>query len=284
MSTATTYAPGEKTHRDENFPVASFLIAKPFRAAVMAFYRFARATDDIADNPQLAPEEKIRQLDQFEATLLGQSDAETEAMPLREACTKYAITPRHGQDLLIAFRQDATKLRYENWDELVHYCMFSAAPVGRFVLEVHGELSDTWKASDDICSALQIINHLQDCRADYQRFNRIYLPRDAMEKHGVSEAMLVAEKATPQLRACLAELTARTKTMMDGAKLSGTIRDLRLAIEIETIERLAHALLALLAARDPLSERVHLSKGNMLAITLRAALAVVVRRIVSVDK
>ena len=281
MSTAITYAPGEKTHRDENFPVASFLIAKAHRAAVMAYYRFARATDDIADHPGLDPQEKIRQLNQFEATLLGETDAEPEAKPLREACHARGLSPRHGQDLLVAFRQDATKLRYENWDELVHYCMYSAAPVGRFVLEVHGETQDKWRASDAICSALQIINHLQDFRADYQRFNRIYLPRDAMEKHGVSEPMLAAEKATPQLRACLAELTARTQAMMDGAQLSGSIRDLRLAIEIATIERLAHALLALLAARDPLSERVHLSKAAMLAITLRAALAVVMRRIVN---
>lgn len=281
MSTAITYAPGEKTHRDENFPVASFLIAKAHRAAVMAYYRFARATDDIADHPGLDPQEKIRQLNQFEATLLGETDAEPEARPLREACRARGLSPRHGQDLLVAFRQDATKLRYENWDELVHYCMYSAAPVGRFVLEVHGETQDKWRASDAICSALQIINHLQDFRADYQRFNRIYLPRDAMEKYGVSEPMLAAEKATPQLRACLTELVARTQAMMDGAKLSGRIRDLRLAIEIDTIERLAHALLALLAARDPLSERVHLSKATMLAITLRAALAVVMRRIVN---
>lgn len=278
MSVGKAYAPGEKTAGDENFPVASYLIAKPYRAAILAYYRFARASDDIADHPQLAPEEKVAQLNAFESTLLGHDDRVADAIPLREACAAGHITPRHGQDLLVAFRQDATKQRYANWDELWHYCLYSAAPVGRFVLDVHGESAACYPASDVICSVLQIINHLQDCKLDYQRLNRVYIPQDALARHGITEDALADGFASAELLACIRELTARTHALLNEAKLSVTLKDFRLAVEIETIERLAHRLLALLAVRDPLSERVHLSKAQMLGVMLRAALAVVVRR------
>ncbi len=93
--------------------------------------------------------------------------------------------PRHAQDLLHAFRQDVTKLRYANWDELIDYCSRSAMPVGRFVLDVHGESRDTWPASDALCAALQIINHLQDCAADYRTLDRVYIPLDALAARGI---------------------------------------------------------------------------------------------------
>ena len=89
------------------------------------------------------------------------------------------LSPRHAQDLLTAFRMDVTKLRYRDWDDLIGYCTYSAMPVGRFVLDVHGESRTTWPANDALCAALQIINHLQDCGKDYRDLDRVYIPLDA---------------------------------------------------------------------------------------------------------
>ena len=143
----------------ENFPVASRLIAPAHRATVMAFYAFARAADDIADSPTLAADEKLRRLDLFEDTLLGRSDAATSALPLRAALARTGLSPRHALDLLVAFRMDATKLRYATFDELMHYCRYSAAPVGRFVLAVQGELEGRWQASDGLCEGVHVTDH-----------------------------------------------------------------------------------------------------------------------------
>src|SRR6202167_6255635 len=97
----------------------------------------------------------------------------------------WIIPPRHALDVLTAFRMDVTKLRYEDWDEVIHYCRYSAMPVGRFMLDVHGESPSTWPASDALCAGLQINNHLQDCGKDYRDLNRVYLPRDALAAAGV---------------------------------------------------------------------------------------------------
>src|SRR5258708_4139992 len=154
-----------KGHRDENFPVASKLIHPRHRGIILAFYEFVRVADDMADHPSLKEREKLDLLDRLDAGLTGQHDEIPEAVRLRTALAGRNLPPRHAQDLLTAFRMDVTKLRYRDWDDLMNYCSFSAMPVGRFVLDVHGEDRSTWAANDALCAALQIINHLQDCRA-----------------------------------------------------------------------------------------------------------------------
>ena len=104
------------------------------------------------------------------------------------------MPPRHALDVLVAFRMDVTKLRYENWDEVIHYCRYSAMPVGRFMLDVHGESTSTWAASDALCAGLQVNNHLQDCGKDFRNLNRVYLPRDALAASGASVEELGAGK------------------------------------------------------------------------------------------
>src|SRR6476659_6882636 len=132
MTSASELRSG-KTHRDENFPVASWIIHPRHRALILALYNFVRTADDIADHATLAAEEKLRLLDLLEAELLGKGDTQPEAVKLRQALA-----------VLTAFRMDVTKLRYENWDEVIHYCRYSAMPVGRFMLDVHGESTSTW--------------------------------------------------------------------------------------------------------------------------------------------
>ena len=122
------------------------------------------------------------------------------------------MPPRHALDVLVAFRMDVTKLRYENWDEVIHYCRYSAMPVGRFMLDVHGESTSTWTASDALCAGLQINNHLQDCGKDYKNLNRVYLPRDALAACGASVEQLGEAKSPPALLQCLQALAVRNRS------------------------------------------------------------------------
>jgi squalene synthase HpnC len=268
---ATAMTPGlpvqpSKTHGQENFPVASVLIAPKHRATILAYYRFARGADDVADSPSLAPDAKLALLDRFEATLTGRSEAIEAALPLRAALAGRKLLARHALDLLRAFRMDAVKLRYANWSELMDYCAYSAAPVGRFVLDVHGESETTWPASDALCTALQIINHLQDCGADYRNLDRVYIPQDAFAAQGLGAAALGAAKASPELRAVLRGMARRTAPLVAlGGCLPAQVRDFRLCLETAVIARLARKLNALLLEHDPLSEPVHLTKAGALA-------------------
>jgi squalene synthase HpnC len=281
MTTAADLRSG-KGSGDENFPVASRLIAPRHRPAVLAFYEFVRVADDIADHAELAPQEKLERLDRLEAALLGEHDAEPEGVRLRAVLRERALSPVHAQHLLRAFRQDVTKLRYENWDDLIDYCRYSAMPVGRFVLDVHGESQATWPANDALCAALQIINHLQDCAKDYRDLDRVYIPRDAMEKHGVTVEALAAKRASPDLMRCVADLAAHTALLLEESRVfSAQIADRRLAMEVAAIQALADRLISLLLTRDPLSQRVHLSKAQMAIVGLAGATGGLVRWLIT---
>ena len=268
-----------KTHRDENFPVASFIIHPRHRALILSFYDFVRTADDIADHPTLAPAEKLAYLDLLDAELSGQGDTQAEAVNLRRALAERGMPPRHALDVLIAFRMDVTKLRYETWDEVMHYCRYSAMPVGRFVLDVHGESTSTWAASDAICAGLQINNHLQDCAKDFKDLNRVYLPRDALAASGASVEMLADAAAPAPLLKCLHALAGRTETLLnDGRSLVAEVRDFRLGLEVSIIQAFAARIVRMLKVRDPLSERVHLGPFEMLGVSLGAASSETVRR------
>jgi squalene synthase HpnC len=278
MTSASELRSG-KTHRDENFPVASWLIQPRHRALILAFYNFVRTADDIADHATLEAAEKLRYLDLFEAELLGQGDSQKEAVTLRAALVERSMPPRHALDLLTAFRMDVTKLRYENWDEVIHYCRYSAMPVGRFVLDVHGESTSTWAASDALCAGLQVNNHLQDCGKDFADLNRVYLPRDALEAAGASVEELGRPQASPALLRCLHVLAGKTEQLLDeGRPLAAEVRDFRLGLEVAVIQTFADRIVRMLKTRDPLSERVHLGKGELLAFTLAAVAAETARR------
>jgi hydroxysqualene synthase len=280
MTTASELRSG-KTHRDENFPVASWIIHPRHRALILAFYNFVRTADDIADHATLGEQDKLAYLDLFEAELLGKGDSQPEAVNLRLALAQRAMPPRHALDVLTAFRMDVTKLRYENWDEVIHYCRYSAMPVGRFMLDVHGESPSTWAASDALCAGLQINNHLQDCGKDYRNLNRVYLPRDALAAAGASVEALGAGRASAPLLQCLHSLAARTEGLLnDSRSLSAEVRDFRLGLEISVIQRFADKIVRLLKVRDPLGERVHLGPSELLAHSVGGIASELTRRAV----
>jgi squalene synthase HpnC len=280
MTSASELRSG-KTHRDENFPVASWIIHPRHRALILAFYNFVRTADDIADHSALGERDKLRLLDLLEAELEGRGDSQPEAVNLRRALAERSMPPRHALDVLIAFRMDVTKLRYENWDEVIHYCRYSAMPVGRFMLDVHGESTSTWTASDALCAGLQINNHLQDCGKDYRNLNRVYLPRDALAAAGASVEALGETRASPPLLQCLHSLAARTQALLDESKsLSTEVRDFRLGLEISVIQAFADKIVRMLKVRDPLSQRVHLGPLELLAYSLGGMAGELTRRAV----
>jgi squalene synthase HpnC len=272
VTTTTLAARSGKGHRDENFPVASWLIHPRHRRTILAFYEFVRTADDIADHATLAPSEKLALLDGLEAALLGVSNQEPVGVALRDELSAHRLSPRHAQDLLTAFRMDVTKRRYRDWDDLIGYCSYSAMPVGRFVLDVHGESPTTWPANDALCAALQIINHLQDCGKDYRNLDRVYIPLDAFAAAGTTVEALGQARASPALLACIHTLARRTGGLLCESKIfPSVISDTRLGLEVAVIQRLAEHLAALLGRRDPLSERVHLRPAGF---AWRGALAI----------
>jgi hydroxysqualene synthase len=269
-----------KGHRDENFPVASFLIHPRHRGVILAFYNFVRTADDIADHATLAAAEKLKLLDRLGAGLIGENNDDTAAVRLRNALAERALSPRHAQDLLAAFKLDVTKLRYRDWDDLIGYCSLSAMPVGRFVLDVHGESRGIWPANDALCAALQIINHLQDCKDDYRNLDRVYIPQDVLAAHGAGVDELGQPRASPALLAALHSLAERTEQLLSGSDIFALlINDRRLALEVSVINTLAHRLTRRLIARDPLSDRVHLSKPAIAGLTLAGVAGGAFRRL-----
>src|ERR1700744_2658772 len=239
MSDASALRSG-KGHRDENFPVASWLIAPRYRAPVLAFYNFVRTADDIADHATLPPQDKLALLDRLDAGLTGNDDSDAVAVKLRAVLAERKLTLKHAQDLLAAFKLDVTKLRYRDWDDLIGYCSLSAMPVGRFVLDVHGESRNTWPANDALCAALQIINHLQDCKDDYLNLDRVYIPQDLLAANGAKVEELGKPSASPQLLKCLQTVAAQTQRLLSESDVfSSLINEWRLALEVSVINTLA---------------------------------------------
>jgi squalene synthase HpnC len=259
--------PSGKGRGDENFPVGSFLIRKDLRVHVHAFYRFARTADDIADNPDLSAGDKLRRLDRMAEILDGASgDDSPAATAMRQSLAETGTTSQHCHDVLRAFRLDATKLRYKDWDDLMAYCRYSASPVGRQLLDLHGERRETWPPSDALCSALQVLNHLQDCADDYRNLDRVYLPLDLLGQARASVTSLTAPAASPGLRQVVDQLLDRTDRLIAKAdELPGGVEARGLRWEAATIVDLARRLSHRLRHGDPLAARVALSKGDFAA-------------------
>ena len=271
-----------KGHKDENFPVASFLIAPRHRAPVLAFYRFVRFADDIADHPGAAPDEKLRLLEEMRASLMGENVASPEGVALRSILKERNLSSVHALDLLEAFRRDVTKLRYRDWDDLLDYCRYSAMPVGRFMLDVHGESQTTWPANDALCAALQVINHLQDCGKDYRDLNRVYIPEDALAGADVPVEALGQSSASPGLKSVIAALARKNAGLLGISRgFAPQIRDSRLALEVDLIQTLAQDLNEKLTRRDPLSQNVHHSKMNVAALFLMRLPVFALKRLMS---
>ena len=274
MSASTAVeTPSGKGAGDENFPVGSWLLPARLRPHVAAYYRFARAIDDIADNPALEPEDKIARLTRFEAAVSGAETGDPAletAHRMRASLAETGVSLRHCTDLIAAFKQDAVKLRYDDWRDLLGYCALSANPVGRYLLDLHGEAPGGYAYSDPLCTALQVLNHLQDCQSDYLNLDRVYLPGAWMKANGIDVRVLARPHSTPGLRKvldlCLDGVDERLAT---ARLLPPHLTSRALAMESAVILRLAERLSLLLRQRDPVAARVALSKLDFMGCGLR---------------
>lgn len=266
--TAAMPGPVDEARRNENFPVASRLIRPAQRPHVLAFYAFVRTADDIADAPDLDPATKRARLDALERALTsdgsggdGSGGDPPVAAALRQSLAATGVGPEHALHMLQAFRRDASQATTRSWSDLLAYCRYSAAPAGRYLLALHGEGREAHTASDALCAALQILNHLQDCGADYRRLGRVYLPSDWLRQAGAAADMLAAPRTAAPLRVVLDRtLQGVAKLLATAAPLPRLIRDSGLRREAVIILAIAKALARKLARRDPLRSQVRLSR------------------------
>lgn len=269
--------PSGKDAAYENFPVGSWLLPAKLRPHVAVFYAYARAIDDIADSPDLPAEEKIARLDGFERALLGrepENPAFVKAHAMRESLAETEVAPRHCLDLIAAFKQDAIKLRYADWDDLIGYCILSAAPVGRYLLDLHGGSADGYGPSDALCNALQVINHLQDCQDDYRTLNRVYLPLDWMTETGATVEELDGAVTGAALRRVIDRtLDGIARLLKEAAPLPAGLASRRLATESAAILDIAWTLTGRLRRGDPLAGRIQLSKTEYLWCCMRGVVS-----------
>ncbi len=265
--------PSGKGAADENFPVGSWLLPARLRRHIAAFYAYARAIDDIADNPQLEPSEKIRRLEGFAQAVSGartDDAAYRTAHDIRRSLAETGVSHRHCVDLTRAFKQDAVKRRYADWGELMDYCNFSAAPVGRYLIDLHRESGSAYEPADALCNALQVLNHLQDCVDDYRLLDRAYLPGDWMREAGANLEMLREPAAPCALREVFNRcLDATDALLLSANQLAGRLRGARFAMESATIVAIAWKLSAELRRRDPVAERVELSRMQFAGCVMR---------------
>ena len=247
VGVSVAIGPPTREHDSENFPVASRLLPPEMRPKVMAFYRFARTADDIADSATITPEEKLARLGAMQRQL------EDPAGPLA------AIGTQEAALLLDAFRQDAVQNRYADWAELEDYCARSAEPVGRMLLRLHGEdHAGVARAADALCTALQILNHVQDLVPDRDAMDRIYLPRPWMALAG-GEAAFFARDNTRR-RAVLDAALDRVEALLEVAAALPRLLRSRLKRQAMVTLHLAWRLLAKLRAADPVRGRVALGR------------------------
>lgn len=260
MSESAT--PGAKRPKDENFPVASLVLSRVHREAVLAFYRFVRAADDIADASDLSAAEKLVRLDALEQALVTGDASVPAAARLHAVNGQHKTGIAQARDMLRAFRQDAIKSRYNDWTDLADYCRHSANPVGRFLLQLHGECGSAQAPSDALCSALQILNHLQDCRLDQERLGRIYIPIQWTMKAGGEKAFFDPHNAEAR-RAVLDAMLDRTDDLIDRARsLPLHLQNKRLRAQSIATIALAERLSRLLRQEDPVLRRVEVSKAD----------------------
>ncbi len=259
----------------ENFHVASWFLPERMRAHFHAIYAYCRVSDDLGDEVN-GPEQALALLDfwqqELEACYRGEARHPV-FVALRETIRACEIPMTPFADLLTAFRQDQTVTRYNSMADVLGYCRYSASPVGHLVLYVCGYRdAERFGFSDFTCSALQLANFWQDVRSDYVQRGRIYLPQDAMARHGVTEATIADGVATKEFRALLREMTEDARAMFErGLPLIDQV-DRELAVDLDLFSRGGLEILRAIERRqyDVLSARPAISKRTKLALAMRA--------------
>ena len=254
-----------KSYSDENFPVASFLMTKKIRSIIRAFYFFARMADDIADHQKLSSNQKKNILLFFDNAI--SKSKKTNNKILDKMIAKFKELPsgkKYSRNLLKAFMMDASNKKYKNWNDLLYYCKFSANPVGRFVIDAVNErknIEKIYEASDSLCTALQIINHIQDCKKDFKELNRVYIPESFFKKYSLDKKILRKSKSIENFERLKIEIVDNVLLSLRKTKLGlREIQSWRLRKETLIILNIAKRLCNLLKINDPLEKQIKLSR------------------------
>ena len=254
-----------KSYSDENFPVASFLMTKKIRSIVRVFYFFARMADDIADHQKLSSNQKKKILLFFDNAI--SKSKKTNNKILDKMIAKFKELPsgkKYSRNLLKAFMMDASNKKYKNWNDLLYYCKFSANPVGRFVIDAVNErknIEKIYEASDSLCTALQIINHIQDCKKDFRQLNRVYIPDSFFKKYSLDKKTLRKSKSIENFERLKIEIVDNVLLSLRKTKLGlREIQSWRLRKETLIILNIAKRLCNLLKINDPLEKQIKLSR------------------------
>jgi len=281
VETYRALKPSTKTKNDENFPVTTIFIPLALRKHVHLFYNCVRSADDIADSTKLTTKQKTFLLKHIDCVLQGteKSDKNSKfAFLHRRSAEETGVTVKHARHLLQAFMMDVTKSRYRNWSELINYCQYSAAPVGRYLLDLHGCKKHSQKGTDSLCIALQILNHLQDCKIDYVSLNRVYIPEEFFKIYETDVTVLGAQNTDLNFRCVLNEILTRTDELILVAKKEAwKISHRGLRFQTGIIIAIAKNLSKELRKRDPISERVELTKTQYLFCFLKGFWQMLVR-------
>jgi squalene synthase HpnC len=277
--------PQQTVEHYENFPVGSFLLPKQFRPAIAVVYHVARYADDLADEGDACPAERIAALDECSGELQRIERSETPLtgrfQALAPVITQYQIPLNLFEDLFSAFRQDVVKTRYQNFGEVIDYCRRSANPVGRILLHIFGQTDARQLAlSDGICSALQLVNFWQDVAIDWKK-NRVYLPLDDMERFGVSEVDLSRGVPTPAFKQLMSFQCDRTRRMLRAGSPLGVQLPGRVGLEIRTIVLAADRVLSKIkhVNYDVFNARPTLTHGDWPAILWQALKAGITKKV-----
>ena len=258
-----------KSYSDENFPVASFLMTKKIRKIVRIFYFFARMADDVADHKTLTKHQKIKILKSFDNAILKNKQSHNKV--IQDMILEFKDLPsgkKYSRNLLKAFLMDASNKKYIKWSDLVYYCKYSANPVGRFVIDAVKEKNNVekiYEASDNLCTALQIINHMQDCKKDLEELNRVYIPESLFKKYSINKSILKKSRSMGNFEKLKVEIIENVlislKTTKNGLSF---IQSWRLRKETLIILNIAKRLCNLLKKRDPLKENIKLSRIELI--------------------
>ena len=253
-----------KNKRQENFPVGMMMFNRNIRKIVSDYYRFARYADDIADNPHLKPQNKVDKLYELEEIFTGQKSYKGQKLKfvqtLKDEFAKHNLSADLATDLLIAFRKDSLGFDYQTWGQLVDYCKYSAAPVGKFMLAVHQENPSTYLPATSLCVALQIVNHVQDLKYDVSLLKRLYLPAEIMKKYHLRTEDLVQDKSSISVQKAVKHIMEKTLGLVkEGSILPELIKSLSLRIEVCIILSLTNIMIKKILKGDILAREIKLS-------------------------
>lgn len=260
----------------ENFPVASFFLPKTVRRSITVFYAFARFADDIVDEGSFSPQERLQTLETYWQDLVetrqGNPPNKAIFVALRDTLDRHPQIPTELLfDLLRAFKQDITQAQYENFAEIEAYCRWSANPIGRLLLHLTSNATEqNCQASDAICTALQLINFIQDIHSDLTLRNRCYLPQDEIQRFSVNIEDIRLKQENSSLQTLIALQTTRAAALLENGRPLGKRLNHLFGLEIRFITEAGAFIAQKLLKRHSIYQRPLLSKWQMPLLFLKA--------------